>query len=304
MLSAKSFRPTINTFDQAHKWLLIFISDIYSRLEDEGVMEGKRRPKTMTISHRPTGGGSKTRQVPIPLGRPLTKDILMSLAEGLLKGVESEGKAYPCVMLSLQVAGFEDRETGNMGIAGFLVKGDLAKVANKERAEAQQEEDRGAKRRRVDGGIGRFFRKELDDLETEDPDALELEDHQEQDGDIMKIEGGPINIPEGVVLDSEAQHIGLPVDGLLSHYTYTCSQCDVKIAIQDQEEHEDWHFAKALADEDRVAARERIAAAASLPPATGSKKGIATKKGSGSGGKGSKKGVGMEKGQKKLAFGS
>lgn len=300
MLSAKSFRPTINTSGQAHRWLLILVSDISSRLEEEGVMEGQRRPKTMAMSHKPSGGGGKTRSVPIPLGRPLTKDVLMTLAEGLLKGAESEGRAYPCVGLSLQVTGFEERELGNMGIAGFLVKGEQARMVNKERVESQQEEDRVVKRRKVGGGIGRFFRKELEDLD----DAFESEELQEQDGDMVEIEA-TVGASENEVLDDGGQSAGLPAGDLSGHHTYTCSRCSAEVPAQDQEEHEDWHFAKSLADEDRAAARERAAtaaaAAASSPAPGNTKKGSGPKKG---GGKGPKKGTGMEKGQRKLAFGS
>lgn len=265
----------------------------------------------MTMSHRPVDRSGKTRQVPIPLGRELTKDVLMSLAEGLLKGVESEGNAYPCAVLSLQVAGFEERELGNMGIAGFLVKGDQAKAVSKERVEAQQDEDRTVKRRRLDTGIGKFFRKGSEDLENENIDTLEWENLRERDGDMMDAEDASINILEEVegevddALGKEGQSTGYSINDLPAHDTYTCSRCGTGIRIQDQEEHEDWHFAKALADEDRAATRERIAAvAASLQSVPGnSKKGGVSKKGGSGSGKGSKKG-GMEKGQKKLAFGN
>lgn len=277
------------------------MSDISSRLEEEGVMEGKRRPKTIAMSHKPSGGGGKTRSVPIPLGRPLTKDVLMALAEGLLKGAESEEKAYPCVGLSLQVTGFEERELGNMGIAGFLVKGEQARMANKERVESQQEEDRVAKRRKVDGGIGRFFRKELEDLDADNFDAFESEELQEQDRDMMEIGATMGGASRNEVLGDGGLSAGL--SDLPGHHTYTCSRCSAEVPAQDQEEHEDWHFAKSLADEDRAAAREAAtaAAAASSPALGNSKKGSGPKKG---GGKGPKKGTGMEKGQRKLAFGS
>lgn len=261
-------------------------------------MEGMRRPKTMAMSHRPLGGSGKTRSVPIPLGRPLTKDVLMTLAGGLLKGAESEGKAYPCSGLSLQVGGFEEREVGNMGIAGFLVKGEQAGTATKERN--RQEKDRVAKRRRVDEGIGRFFQKELEDPEADDFDGL----GSREDGGMMEIDTITTDIPEVESLMDGGQPAGSSVGGLPSHQAYICSRCGAEILIQGQEEHEDWHFAKSLADEDRVAVRERgaMAAVAPLPVSGNSKKGNRPKKGSG--GRGSKKGIGMEKGQKKLAFGS
>lgn len=259
----------------------------------------------MVMSHRPSGGGGKARSVPVPLGRPLTKDVLMTLAEGLLKGAESEGKAYPCVGLSLQVTGFEERELGNMGIAGFLVKGEQARTANKERVESQQEEDRATKRRKFDGGIGRFFRKELEDLDANNFDALESEGLREQDGDMMEIEVTMDSVSRNEVLDNGGQPAGLP-GGLLGHHTYKCSRCSAEVLVQDQE-HEDWHFAKSLADEDRAAARERVAAAAAAAAEAASSPALRnSKKGSGQkgSGKGSKKGAGMEKGQRKLEFGS
>jgi len=58
MLSAKSFRPFINTPEQAIRWLRIFSADIYSRLVEEGVLENKRRPKTINLHHR-QGGHTK-----------------------------------------------------------------------------------------------------------------------------------------------------------------------------------------------------------------------------------------------------
>jgi len=81
MLSAKSFRPSINTPEQAIRWLRIFSADIYSRLVEEGVLENKRRPKTINLHHR-QGGQTKVccncplfRALQIPSGhfiRPIT----------------------------------------------------------------------------------------------------------------------------------------------------------------------------------------------------------------------------------------
>src|ERR1700760_3916598 len=61
MLSAKSFRPSINNTEQANKWLRIFVADIYARLVEEGVVENKRRPKTITLHHR-QGGQTRSKQ--------------------------------------------------------------------------------------------------------------------------------------------------------------------------------------------------------------------------------------------------
>jgi len=127
MLSAKSFRPSINNFDVAVKWLRIFVADIFCRLVEEGVCENKRRPKTINIHHR-QGAQTRSRQAPIPMGRPIEEGMLFELAKNLLAQVVVDGRAWPCAMISLSVGGFEDGVTGNKGIGGFLLHGDAAKA--------------------------------------------------------------------------------------------------------------------------------------------------------------------------------
>ena len=127
MLSAKSFRPSINSFDVAVKWLRIFVADIFCRLVEEGVCENKRRPKTINIHHR-QGAQTRSRQAPIPMGRPIEEGMLFELAKNLLAQVVVDGRAWPCAMISLSVGGFEDGVTGNKGIGGFLLHGDAAKA--------------------------------------------------------------------------------------------------------------------------------------------------------------------------------
>jgi len=127
MLSAKSFRPSINSFDVAVKWLRIFVADIFCRLVEEGVCENKRRPKTINIHHR-QGAQTRSRQAPIPMGRPIEEGMLFDLAKNVLAQVVVDGRAWPCAMISLSVGGFEDGVTGNKGIGGFLLHGDAAKA--------------------------------------------------------------------------------------------------------------------------------------------------------------------------------
>lgn len=95
MLSAKSFRPSINSVDQALRWLRIFVGDIFSRLVEEGVLENKRRPRTINLHHR-HGGQMRSRQGPIPQGKPIDKDILFDLAKHLLNQIVLEGNVWPC----------------------------------------------------------------------------------------------------------------------------------------------------------------------------------------------------------------
>lgn len=152
MLSAKSFRPSINSFEQGVRWLRIFVADIFSRCVEEGVLENKRRPKTIVLHHR-QGAQTRSRSAQIPQGKPLSEAILFDLAKNLLAQVVVDGRAWPCANLSLSVGGFEDGPKNNAGIGGFLVRGDQAK--------AMMSSDRGgeppAKRRRTKGNIANFF---------------------------------------------------------------------------------------------------------------------------------------------------
>ncbi|KAL5120843.1 DNA-directed DNA polymerase eta rad30 [Pleosporales sp. CAS-2024a] len=155
MLSAKSFRPTINSFEQGVRWLRIFAADIFSRCVEEGVLENKRRPKTINLHHR-QGGQMRSRQAPIPLGKPLSEAILFDLAKNLLAQIVVDGRAWPCANLSLSVGGFEDGITNNKGIGGFLVRGEQAK-ATMSTGRPSSTGEPPAKRRRIKGNIAQFF---------------------------------------------------------------------------------------------------------------------------------------------------
>jgi DNA polymerase eta len=192
MLSAKSFRPSINSFEQGVRWIRIFVADIFSRCVEEGVLENKRRPKTIVLHHR-QGAQTRSRSGQIPQGKTLSEAILFDLAKNLLAQVVVDGKAWPCANLSLSVGGFEDGPKNNAGIGGFLVRGDQAK--------AMMSSDRGgeppAKRRRTKGNIANFFgprddkKKDFDAARavlmkahsesTRDDTEDDVEDHNEVD---------------------------------------------------------------------------------------------------------------------------
>lgn len=186
MLSAKSFRPSINTFEQAVRWLRIFAADIFSRCVEEGVLENKRRPKTINLHHR-QGAQTRSRSAPISLGKMLTEDALFELAKNLLAQVVADGRAWPCANLSLSVGGFEEGVTGNKGIGGFLVRGEEAKALisnSRENTETRFEladVDRPPeKRRKLDnGGIQRFFVPRDESRDESEPGDQELEQEQE-----------------------------------------------------------------------------------------------------------------------------
>lgn len=157
MLSAKSFRPAINSFEQGVRWLRIFTADIFSRCVEEGVLENKRRPKTINLHHR-QGAQTRSRQAPIPQGKPLSEATLFDLAKNLLAHVVVDGRAWPCANLSLSVGGFEDGITGNKGIGGFLVRGEEAKaMMSTGTGRSISTGEPPAKRRKTKGNIAQFF---------------------------------------------------------------------------------------------------------------------------------------------------
>lgn len=162
MLSAKSFRPSINTFEQGIRWLRIFVADIYSRLVEEGVLTNKRRPRTLNLHHR-QGAQMRSHQAPIPSGKAIDETMLFDLAKNLLGQVVLDGRAWPCATLQLSVGGFEDGITGNRGIGAFLVKSEEAKALKSADPDAEDgstavDDDRDKKRRKLeDKGIQRFF---------------------------------------------------------------------------------------------------------------------------------------------------
>jgi DNA polymerase eta len=119
MLSAKSFRPSVNSLEHAVKWLRIFIADLRGRCSDEGVLENKRRPKTISVLHR-QACQSKSKRCAIPLVGTVTESMLLELATHLLAQLVAEGRAWPCSHLSITLGGFEDTISGNMGIDGFM----------------------------------------------------------------------------------------------------------------------------------------------------------------------------------------
>lgn len=157
MLSAKSFRPAINSFEQGARWIRIFAADIFSRCVEEGVLENKRRPKTINLHHR-QGTQTRSRSAPIPGGKPLSETMLFDLAKNLLAQIVVDGRAWPCANLSLSVGGFEDGITNNKGIGGFLVRGEEAKAMMSTGRLSSGGGEPPAKRRRTKkGNIANFF---------------------------------------------------------------------------------------------------------------------------------------------------
>jgi DNA polymerase eta len=367
MLSAKSFRPSINTLDVACKWLRIFVADIYSRLVEEGVLENKRRPKTMNLHHR-QGAQTRSKSSPIPLGRAITEEGMFDLAKSLLAQCVVEGRAWPCANLSLSVGGFEEGMQGNQGIGGFLVRGEDAKALQNAQPKSEATPPPPAKRRRVDGGSGitRFFGMREDsrdssggggDLGSSDYEPMQ-ETPQRTSHEATTTTTAPAkakkplffatenvatknNDPDPLQPPPSAQTTPLP-DPLIkeappsspipfdydtttppigdeeaeqdpdpsSSSIYTCSRCKVSLPVEDKLEHEDFHFAQDLQENEQstpLPPRPVPPAASSRPPTSSTSGGASRGGGAGSTqkrgrGRPSALSGGPERGQKRLNF--
>lgn len=273
MLSAKSFRPSINTSEQAVRWLRIFAADIFSRLVEEGVVENRRRPKTINLHHR-QGGQMRSKQAPIPSGRSIDEALLFDIAQNLLGQIVVDGRAWPCSNLQLSVGGFEDGPTKNRGIGGFLVRGEEAKGVSSLKYESHQSAHRSdselpSKRRKPEDGALRRFLTHADtshDDREENHDVVHLnsvERHASHPGysseenrnfSTRTHEEGSSPLPnpfEGVHGVTERTKPSEPPRGLTltrqaPNETYMCTRCKRSIPVHEKEEHEDWHFAKTL----------------------------------------------------------
>ena len=368
MLSAKSFRPSINTLDVACKWLRIFVADIYSRLVEEGVLENKRRPKTMNLHHR-QGAQTRSKSSPIPLGRAITEEGMFDLAKNLLAQCVVEGRAWPCANLSLSVGGFEEGVQGNQGIGSFLVRGEDAKALQNAQPKSEATPPPPAKRRRVDdgGGIARFFgsmREDSRDSTGGDFGSSDYEQGQQTPQHISHEEDTAItatttpaqskkplffstehvatkaNDPDPLQPPPSAQTTPVPniplkeapehdydnaitplgeeeaaeeeeeSPDLDSSSVYTCPRCKIPLPLKDKLEHEDFHFAQDLQNEQSTPPPPRpvppASASSSRPPAPATSGG--TSRGGSVGtqkrgrGRPSAMSSGPERGQKRLNF--
>lgn len=294
MLSAKAFRPSITTFDQAVSWLRIFVGDIFSRLVEEGVLENKRRPKTITLHHL-QGNQTRSRQSPIQMGKPLDEALMLDLSKGLLNQVLAEANIWPCAHLSLSVTGFEDGVIGNMGISSFLVKGDDAKALRHNSSDGATGGGLPlVKKRRVDnGGIQQFFKKqEIGDFSTASPSTtVTAKPHEGDNGG----EALPVYTSDNDFANNESSKIdkNMPPetaeaateDGPIR--LYMCSRCPAQFETsEDAQSHDDWHFAKDLQErEERV--NSAFARRPARPAVTGSRR---------------TRGKKLEQGQRRLQF--
>ncbi|KAF3396212.1 N-acetyltransferase eso1 [Penicillium rolfsii] len=284
MLSAKSFRPSINSLEQAEKWLHIFAADIYGRLVEDGVLENRRRPRVITLHHRTAQ--MRSRQSPIPAAGTIDESLLFELARTLMRQVMTDGQPWPCSNLSLSVSSFEDGVSKNKAIEGFLLRGDQAKSLNhgsrpQDSYVSLNEPPPPEKKRKIDdSGIKRFFAQPPLDRKPDKAVGDQESPQPREDYDDPII---PTPVSETEVDDNASLH-------------YTCERCSRNILEIEREEHDDWHFAKDLEIQERQEARD---AQQQSRPAAGSN----SSRGSGSRGRGGRGSRGKpERGQMRLAF--
>lgn len=242
MLSAKAFRPAVTSSAQALKWLRIFAGDIFSRLVEEGVLENKRRPTSIAL-HHVQGLNTRSRQAPIPQGKPLNEDTLFEFGKGLLKQISAEGNVWPCVNLSLSVGGFHDGLVGNKGIGSYLVKRDTMKTLKDDTSTFTPHEASDLpvekKRRLGTSGIERFF-------------LLNQGSSLPNPSGKRKAINDKANQPESTSIGAITAYENLNEDGIMIK-EYHCSKCFTKLMEpQGLQSHQDWHIAKELQEAERV----------------------------------------------------
>lgn len=301
MLSAKSFRPSINDFETAVRWLRIFVADIYARLVEEGITTNRRRPKTINLHHR-QGAQTRSKQAPIPMGKPIDAALLLDLAKSLLAQVVVDGRAWPCANLSLSVGGFEDGPINNKGIGGFLIRGgDVKALQCATSSGVASDAEPQAKRQKFDSNADSltsfFLQEESTSVDAEDMDFDDVPSGQPQldtthghvDGDDVTwvLEQMP---PQNGDCEVSLENKNPGTDG-----TYECATCNKRILLLQQSEHADFHFAKNLEAEEGAQQVTRTPVPPTpRPPSAVQKSGRSRH--SVEGGK-------VEKGQRRLAFG-
>ncbi|CAD6501894.1 BgTH12-02139 [Blumeria graminis f. sp. triticale] len=250
MLSAKSFRPSITTHEQAYSWLRIFAADLYSRLVEEGVLENRRRPKTIHLHHK-NGAQTKSRSGLIPLGRKIKENDIFELARSLLDQMNQDGQAWPCANLSLSVGGFENGVTGNMGIGNFLIKSNDIKAMHMDGPNAPDDSiERLDKRRRLDNttGIHRYFHKNayfqnLDNGLGAQRLSVDKLEHRGSSLSLAALSHFQTREDGIEAMTVEPRHQG--------ESDFLCTRCHMNLECADTlQNHLDWHLARDLQDKE------------------------------------------------------
>ncbi|KAK2748926.1 DNA-directed DNA polymerase eta rad30 [Myotisia sp. PD_48] len=237
MLSAKSFRPSIRSVEQGDKWLRIFVADIYGRLVEEGIIEQYRRPKVITIHYR-HAGQTKSRQVPIPSGRTIDQANLFDLAKTILRQIAGESTIWPCSNLSLTVSGFEAATLGNQSLHGFFASGNSIGGGNTSKAPSHPSK----------------ISYETSDIATGAHQDKRRKVGEKYERDFWHAAGFALERVDNEIWDDRAKDAPRTESPTTSSL-YSCQHCGKSVSEFERLEHEDWHLAKRLAEEERTMQR-------------------------------------------------
>ncbi|POS86720.1 hypothetical protein EPUL_002463 [Erysiphe pulchra] len=258
MLSAKSFRPSINTSEQAYPWLRIFAADIYSRLVEESILENKRRPKTMNLHYR-QGIQNRSRSCTLLPTRKMDEIGIFEMSKNLLNQIVEDGQIWPCTNLSLSIGGFEDGIMGNMNIGSFLVKGEDAMTLETRNSRLQPiNHDHPEKRRRIETstGIQNYFqRKQTNRFDTNEQIKSNLSSSQKNDRNDSDYKQP--GLFESSSYFQNMQKRECSNDKNLHNFGHRsdliCTRCKEELNSSDAlQSHQDWHFAQDLQNEERT----------------------------------------------------
>ncbi|KAK9239602.1 hypothetical protein V1525DRAFT_397887 [Lipomyces kononenkoae] len=286
MLSAKNFRPNITTYQQAEKWLRIFVADIMGRIFEFGssTRDGAVRiPKTLALHHRHANADSSSKQIPIPACQPSNlEETLFHTALVLYRKIAEEkgGSMYPLYQMSMNVSGFDSTVARNHAIDGFLVKS-ARKVGD------------------VKESAGREFTRESSVVTSPPPDrmagvGLVLDEEHQVPNNWPDTSDG-IRPSHPTTTDNQLD--------LESHIdSFICKDCAKRINFEDAVEHQDWHFALSVAEQFRqeMDTQDRSSLASPIGQIEGKDSPVKRKAGTGTSNGSSVKAPKLEKGQRTL----
>ncbi|KAK7202593.1 sister chromatid cohesion protein Eso1 [Myxozyma melibiosi] len=234
MMSAKNFRPSINTTEQGVQWIQTFVADISFRVaEAVRNTSNLRLPKTVVIHTRHANNLSFSKQMPIP---PCTLEslsqTLYNTGVALYKQIEKEKakSMYPLRHMSFVVNGFDLSVAKNQAIDAFLVRSS-SPDRNKKRTRTTTNEGQNIvevppKKHR--GGIMSFI------TSSNKPQAPHSEPTPRSRS--RSPSATPLHSPPPVQNAEEDEGD-----------TFVCEVCNSRINIAEVVEHHDWHYADNLA---------------------------------------------------------
>ncbi|KAH8923603.1 DNA/RNA polymerase [Atractiella rhizophila] len=128
MLSSKNFRPYITTWEQVLHWFRVLSTDLAARLTESISLSPGLWPKTLVLHARNSTYTTKSKQAPFPYTSNLSPEYITKLAEKLMRDLQGEkkkgeeGGLGKITNLSLAFNGLERMEAGQKGIEGFFGK--------------------------------------------------------------------------------------------------------------------------------------------------------------------------------------